>query len=63
MSDNELLSLGKDAQYICSPYANLGQPPRTCFVIQLNEARAEWRRREELELLYQAVVRTTHDPT
>jgi hypothetical protein len=48
MSDNELLSFGKAAQYMCSPSANLGQPPRECFVIQLNQARAEWRRRNDL---------------
>jgi hypothetical protein len=26
------------------PKANMGKPPRVVFVIQLNEARAEWRR-------------------
>jgi hypothetical protein len=29
---------------MCSPYANLGKPPLEAFVIQLREARAEWRR-------------------
>jgi hypothetical protein len=30
---------------MCTPEANLGAPPRRVFVIQLEEARAEWRRR------------------
>ena len=29
---------------IVSPQANLGRPPREVFVIQLREARKEWRR-------------------
>jgi hypothetical protein len=45
MSDEELVKFGKAAWFMCSPGANLGQPPRKVFVIQLNEARAEWRRR------------------
>ncbi len=45
MNDTELLAFGKAAKYMCSPRANLGKPPRECFVIQLNEARAEWKRR------------------
>jgi hypothetical protein len=47
MSEAELLAFGKDAKYMCSPRANIGKPPRECFVIQLNEAKAEWRRRQE----------------
>ena len=45
MSDRELLRFGKDNCYMCGPSANLGKPPLGAFVIQLREARAEWRRR------------------
>jgi hypothetical protein len=45
MSDDELAKFGKAARYMCSRKANLGRPPRKVFVIQLDEARAEWRRR------------------
>jgi hypothetical protein len=45
MTDAELQRFGKDNRYMCSPYANLGKPPLEAFVIQLREARAEWRRR------------------
>jgi hypothetical protein len=45
MSDKQLVKFGKAARFMCSPKANLGQPPREAFVIQLKEARAEWRRR------------------
>jgi hypothetical protein len=45
MTDAQLLCFGKDNRYMCSPYANLGKPPLEAFVIQLREARAEWRRR------------------
>jgi hypothetical protein len=49
MSDEKLLRFGKAAKNMCSPYANMGQPPRECFVIQLNEAKAEWKRRHAEE--------------
>ena len=45
MTDAELLRFGKDNQYMCSPHANLGKSPLEAFVTQLQEARAEWRRR------------------
>ena len=45
MTDAELLRFGKDNRYMCSPYANLGKPPLEPFVIQLRDARTEWRRR------------------
>ncbi len=45
MSDRDLLEWGRAAAYMCTPYANLGQPPRKTFVVQLAEARAECRRR------------------
>jgi hypothetical protein len=40
MSDRQLLEFGHAASYMCSPYANLGHPPRQVFVMQLQEARA-----------------------
>lgn len=46
MSGEELFQFGRDAKYMCSPYANLGQPPREVFVIQLKEAKLEWQRRQ-----------------
>jgi len=45
MSDAQLLEFGRAARQLCSPEANFGKPPREVFVIQLKEARAEWRRR------------------
>lgn len=45
MRDDELLRFGRDARFMCSPKADLGQPAREVFIIQLKEARAEWRRR------------------
>ena len=45
MSDEQLVNFGKAAAYMCSPKANLGHAPREEFVIQLKEARTEWRRR------------------
>jgi len=45
MTDVELRSFGKSAAYMCSPEANPGTEPRPVFVLQLEEARAEWRRR------------------
>jgi hypothetical protein len=49
MSDCALLEFGRAAAYMCTPYANLGQPPRKPFVLQLEAARAEWRRRHGME--------------
>ena len=46
MDDTTLLSFGRSAAYMCSPWANLGNPPRDVFVVQLREAREEWRRRQ-----------------
>jgi hypothetical protein len=45
MSDKELRKFGKAARYMVSPTANMGKPPLPTFVLQLEEARAEWRRR------------------
>ena len=43
MSDEELREFGKAARYMVSPGANMGKPPLPTFVLQLEEARAEWR--------------------
>src|ERR1700676_2454790 len=45
MSDVELLRFGNAAEYMCSLKANFNKPPGQPFVIQLEEARAEWHRR------------------
>ena len=45
MSDEELREFGKAARYMVSPRANMGKAPPPTFVLQLEEARAEWRRR------------------
>lgn len=47
MSDEELREFGKAARHMVSPTANMGKPPLPAFVLQLNEARAEWRRRQK----------------
>src|SRR5260221_4221271 len=46
MNDQDLRRFGRVAKAMCSPGANLGKPPRQTFVIQLQEARAEWDRRK-----------------
>ena len=46
MSDAQLLEFGKAARYMCSKEANIGKPPIDEFVIELEEARAEFRRRQ-----------------
>jgi hypothetical protein len=46
MSDVELRKFGQAAQHMVSPKVNPGQPPRGVFVIQLEEARKEWKRRK-----------------
>ena len=45
MTEAKVLEFGKAAAYMCSPKANSNKPPREPFVIQLEEVRAEWRRR------------------
>ena len=45
MNDAELLRFGQAAKYMCSPRANMGKPQRWEFVIKLEEARKEWKRR------------------
>jgi hypothetical protein len=46
MTDAALLRFGQAAKFMCSPRANMGHPPRHAFVIQLEEARVEWKRRK-----------------
>ena len=46
MSDVELRKFGQAAQRMISPKANPGQRPPEVFVIQLGEARIEWKRRK-----------------
>jgi hypothetical protein len=48
MSDRELREFGKAAAHMCSPGANFGKAPGQDFVIQLDEARKEWKRRMKL---------------
>ena len=45
MTDDQLRRYGAAARYMCSPRANVGKPPRENFVIQLEEAVAEWQSR------------------
>jgi hypothetical protein len=45
LTDEELIREGNAGRYMCSPMANFGKPPRRVFVIQLEEVKAEWRRR------------------
>jgi hypothetical protein len=51
MSDEELREFGKAARYMVSPGANMGKPPLPTFVLQLQEARAEWRKRHPRTVL------------
>ena len=45
MDDAELLQFGQAVKYMCSTYANSLAPLREEFVIQLQECRAECRKR------------------
>lgn len=45
MTDKAVFQFGKDAAFLCRPEQNHGKPPRETFVVQLEEARAEWRLR------------------
>jgi len=45
MPDEELVRFSEAAGYMCSPKANLNKPAAPIFVLQLDEAQAEWRRR------------------
>jgi hypothetical protein len=48
MNDTELRRFGRDALSLTSPAANTGQKDREFAVFQLDEARAELKRRNEL---------------
>jgi hypothetical protein len=50
MSDEALLHWGRSGVRLCSAEFNRGKPPRQVFVIQLEEARMEWRRRKAAAL-------------
>ena len=50
MSDGDLLRYGRAAASLCRPERQFGHPPRQVFVDQLEEARAEWRRRHPNEV-------------
>jgi hypothetical protein len=52
MTDAELLKYGQAGQYLCSPKANFGKPPRKTFEIQLRLCREEWKRRKAAKLIY-----------
>jgi len=45
MDDVKLCEFGKAARHMTAPRANLDQAPLQDYVIQLQEATAEWRRR------------------
>jgi hypothetical protein len=47
MPDDELRRFGRDCLFLCSPAQTSGKPPRKVFTIQLEEARAEWKRRKQ----------------
>jgi len=49
MDDVTLVRFGRSAAYMCSPWANHGKPPREVFVLQLREAREEWRHRNKAD--------------
>jgi|HubBroStandDraft_1064217.scaffolds.fasta_scaffold356463_2 hypothetical protein len=51
MRSAELIRFGKAARYMCSPTAYFGNAPRETFVIQLQECREEWKRREAAKLI------------
>lgn len=45
LSEDKLIEYGQSCAYLCSPGANFGMPPLEVWTAQLDEARAEWRRR------------------
>ena len=46
MDSAALVRFGQAAALMCSPQANMGKEPREAFLVQLREAREEWRRRQ-----------------
>jgi hypothetical protein len=49
MNDNELRRFGLAAKSMCLPDAYFGQRPRQVFVIQFEEAKAEWNHRKAVQ--------------
>jgi hypothetical protein len=45
MPDEKLHQFGEAARYMCTPEANLHKLPLPIYVLQLEEATVEWRRR------------------
>jgi hypothetical protein len=45
MDTAALVRSGQASAFMCSPQANMGKEPREAFLVQLREAREEWRRR------------------
>jgi hypothetical protein len=45
MADERFRDFGEAARYMTSSKANLGKMPLVVYVLQLEEATAEWRRR------------------
>jgi hypothetical protein len=45
MPDEKLRQFGEAARYMCTPEANLHKSPLPIYVLRLEEATAEWRRR------------------
>jgi hypothetical protein len=45
MDDIKLCEFGEAARYMSTARTNLGKPPHQVYVVQLAEAKAEWRRR------------------
>jgi hypothetical protein len=42
MSDEKLLQFGRDAKYMCSPEANLRQPPREVLSLAFRRGRIRY---------------------
>ena len=51
MTDAQLLGFGKAVASVCRFVPEVNETPRREFVIQLEEARAEWKRRKEQEVV------------
>jgi hypothetical protein len=57
MTDADLLRFGRAAASLCRPEEQFGHPPRQVFVVQLYEARAEWRPASQARRYRRAVER------
>ena len=47
MNDKQLREFGLAAAYMCSKKGNIGEPPLEKYATQLEEARQEWKRRQD----------------